>query len=78
MALCEVTPVADDPANPTDKKGELSFRFHRGQMRAWKSAKRFVVVLAGTQSGKTSFGPIWLLNEIQNRGPGDYMVVTPT
>lgn len=27
---------------------------------------------------KTSFGPHWLYREIQKRGPGDYMVVTPT
>lgn len=35
-------------------------------------------VLAGTQGGKTSFGPLWLYREIQRRGPGDYIVVTPT
>ncbi|NBW23611.1 MAG: terminase, partial [Caulobacteraceae bacterium] len=34
--------------------------------------------MAGTQSGKTAFGPIWLLNEITRCGPGDYLVVTPT
>lgn len=27
---------------------------------------------------KTSFGPIWLWNEICQRGPGDYLVVAPT
>jgi hypothetical protein len=48
------------------------------QLRAWESTKRFVVVLAGTQAGKTAFGPAWLLGEIQRRGPGDYMIVTPT
>lgn len=35
-------------------------------------------VLAGTQGGKTSFGPVWLYKEIQAKGPGDYLVVTPT
>jgi hypothetical protein len=35
-------------------------------------------VLAGTQGGKTSFGPVWLWREMQLRGPGDYLVVTPT
>jgi hypothetical protein len=58
--------------------GSIEFTPHRGQWRAWVSTKRFVCVLAGTQSGKTSFGPHWLLREIQQRGPGDYMVVTPT
>lgn len=36
------------------------------------------MVLAGTQGGKTVFGPLWLHREILQRGPGDYMVVTPT
>jgi len=58
--------------------GKLILNFHEGQMRAWDSTKRFVVVLAGTQSGKTSFGPHFLFREIQRCGPGDYMVVTPT
>lgn len=51
---------------------------HAGQARAMLCEKRFVCVLAGTQSGKTVFGPHWLLREIKLRGPGDYMVVTPT
>ncbi len=37
-----------------------------------------MAVLAGTQGGKTSFGPPWLWREIRERGPGDYLVVTPT
>jgi hypothetical protein len=71
--LCELVPLADDPT-----KGELKFNFHPGQLRAWDSEKRFILVLAGTQGGKTSFGPVWLWREIMHRGPGDYMVVTPT
>jgi len=35
-------------------------------------------VLAGTQSGKTVYGPWWLLREIMHRGPGDYLFATPT
>jgi len=58
--------------------GELVLALHPGQQRAWDSTKRFVTVLAGTQGGKTSFGPPWLFREIQRCGPGDYMVVTPT
>lgn len=58
--------------------GGMSLNFHAGQWRAWDSDKRFVVVLAGTQGGKTSYGPHWLYREIQRRGPGDYIVVTPT
>lgn len=65
--LVEITP-----------QGKLRLHFHDGQWRAWNSERRFVTVLAGTQSGKTSFGPHWLNREIKTRGPGDYMVVTPT
>lgn len=61
-----------------DGKPKLRFHPHAGQWRAYESDKRFVLVLAGTQGGKTSFGPLWLWKEIKNRGPGDYLVVTPT
>lgn len=62
----------------TVTRGRLTVRLHAGQRKAFRSRARFVVVLAGTQSGKTSFGPHWLLREMQRRGPGDYLVVTPT
>ncbi len=49
---------------------------HAGQARAWDSRARFIFVLAGTQSGKTTFGAWWLANEIKRRGAGDYLAVT--
>jgi len=49
---------------------------HEGQWRAWQSDKRFVVMLAGTQGGKTSFLPWWLAREITLCGPGDYLAIT--
>ena len=58
-----------------DRQIELSV--HSGQQRALESRKRFVLVLAGWQSGKTVIGPPWLLNEIKARGPGDYLVASP-
>lgn len=51
---------------------------HPGQYKALNSQARFIVVLAGTQGGKTVMGPWWLYSEIARRGPGDYMVVTPS
>jgi hypothetical protein len=57
---------------------ELVLNFHSGQSEAWESKKRFVMVLCGTQWGKTSFGPHWLHREIELRGPGDYLAVTAT
>lgn len=57
---------------------KVQIAFHPGQIRAWDSDRRFVFVIAGTQSGKTSFGPWWLGREITTRGPGDYLAVTAT
>lgn len=64
-----------------EQEGEdLFFNFHAGQLQAWDSLKRFIFVLAGTQGGKTSFGPWWLWREIQQTArPGelnDYIAVT--
>jgi hypothetical protein len=63
-----------------DKSGSLSLNFHSGQSKAWRSKRRFVFVIAGTQSGKTSWGPWWLWNEIQQtadpRGENDYIAAT--
>ncbi len=58
--------------------GQLTLHFHPGQRRAWDSTRRVVAVIAGAQSGKSVFGPPWLHREIQRKGSGDYMVVTPT
>jgi hypothetical protein len=51
---------------------------HPGQYAALTSKARIVLVLAGTQGGKTALGPAFLYDEIQRRGPGDYLVVTPS
>jgi hypothetical protein len=60
-------------------KGKESWLFmHPGQLRAWDSTKRWILVLAGSQSGKTSWGPLWLHREITVKGPGDYLGVTAT
>jgi hypothetical protein len=56
--------------------GKVKLNLHAGQSRAWTSDKRFVMVIAGTQGGKTSFGPWWLNKEISLRGPGDYIAAT--
>jgi hypothetical protein len=56
----------------------LKLQLHDGQAAAWNSQTRFCFVVAGTQSGKTSFGPWWLWREMENRGPGDYLAITTT
>lgn len=60
------------------KKAKLKLNLHKGQLQVWDSQKRFIAFLAGTQSGKTSFAPHWLYREIQQKGEGDYLVVTST
>jgi hypothetical protein len=57
---------------------EMRLNLHPGQARVWDSKKRFVGFLAGTQVGKTSFGPHWLEREIAEKGPGDYLAATAT
>jgi hypothetical protein len=57
---------------------KLSIQLHPGQTRAWDSKRRFVFIIAGTQSGKTSFEPLWLDREIKEKGSGDYLAVTAT
>jgi hypothetical protein len=59
-------------------KGTLRFTLHAGQAQAWRSKARFTFVIAGTQSGKTSFIPIWLDREIREKGHGDYLAATAT
>jgi hypothetical protein len=58
--------------------GKLTLNLHSGQRKAWNSKKRFIFILAGSQGGKTSFGPWWLWREIKERGSGDYLAVSPT
>ena len=60
------------------ENGRLSFQYHAGQRRAMESEKRFILMLAGSQGGKTVLSPWWLLREMMRKGPGDYLVATPT
>jgi hypothetical protein len=62
----------------TVRDGSLLFFLHKGQRAALECMARIVAVIAGTQSGKTVFGPVWLLHEIIRCGPGEYGVVSPT
>jgi hypothetical protein len=60
------------------QNGKAQLHLHPGQTKAWDSLCRFVFIIAGTQSGKTSFGPWWLWREIKRCGEGDYLAVTAT
>jgi hypothetical protein len=58
--------------------GRLRFNFHHGQSAAWFATERIVAIVAGTQSGKTTFGPVWLWREMKLKGAGVYLVAAPT
>lgn len=57
---------------------QVRLAFHSAQLQAWDATERFVFLVMGTQSGKTSYGPWWLRREIDRNGPGDYLAVTAT
>jgi len=40
--------------------GELRLNMHYGQVKAWESTAREILMLSGTQSGKTSFSVDWM------------------
>lgn len=65
---------------PFRRTSDSSVEFvpHKGQRKALNSTARFILLLAGTQSGKTLTGPIWLWNEIKRKGSGDYIIAAPT
>lgn len=75
-----VAAAVETPASvyQVDGDGVLTLNLHAGQQRAYWSDARFILVLAGTQSGKTSIGPAWLFDEMRRRGPGDYLIASPT
>lgn len=73
-----------DPVGPwyveprPDGTGRIRTALHKGQWAVMKSEARNVAMIAGTQGGKTSLGPLWLEREIRRMGPGDYLAVTAT
>jgi hypothetical protein len=74
------TPAVRPLIETVTRNGELGIRWnlHRGQERALESRKRFILVSAGWQSGKSEIGPPWLWQEMMRCGPGDYLVASPT
>ncbi len=56
----------------------VRFHLHAGQSKAIYSTARIIAVIAGRQSGKTVTGPPWLFNEMRARGPGDYLIASPS
>lgn len=63
---------------PIDALSYLDWPAHDGQMRAWNSTARVLLILTGSQAGKTTFLPAMLYREIQRRGFGDYLAASST
>src|SRR5262245_51303940 len=61
-----------------DGTARVKANLHPGQAAAMASPARTVAVISGSQSGKTTLGPLWLEREIRLQGPGDYLAVTAT
>ena len=59
-----------------DSSGRLTLNFHPAQSQCWQSRRRFTAFIAGTQSGKTSYGPWHLWQWTRTYGGGDYIAAT--
>ena len=60
------------------KGGKWVINPHPGQRKALESEARIILVLSGSQGGKTEIGPVWLNQEMNRRGIGDYIACTTT
>ncbi len=58
--------------------GRLEINVHLGQNEILESSEKIILALCGTQSGKTTIGPLWLYTRILKFGAGDYAGVSPT
>lgn len=69
-----------DLAKPVtrDASNRVQVHLHRGQTRVWLSTKRYILVVAGRQAGKTMCGTYWLLNKITQDQTADYLIAAPT
>lgn len=63
----------DDEGNPIQN---IWLNLHDGQRDVMDSTARFTAMLSGTQGGKTSLGPWWLRDKIEEQGAGDYLAIT--
>lgn len=63
------------------EKGQAKYYFplHQAQRDIYESPARFKLFLAGKQSGKSSFGAMWLCSKALAGKPGDmFLVISPT
>lgn len=60
------------------KMAENQITLHEYQNKAWWSKKRFICFCSGVQGGKTFFGSIWIINEVESSGWSDFIILAPT
>ncbi len=73
--------VSEDPGPFIEDSPELPrpiIHPHLQQREVRAALERFILVLAGTRGGKTALGPWWMLDEMEERGPGEYLVCAPS
>lgn len=79
--VVSTTPHPITPVLYSVEDGIVTLYPHEPQLQALNSMARIVAMIAGSQGGKTSFGPWWLYLEIKRlmglrRGGGDYIAAT--
>jgi PBSX family phage terminase large subunit len=60
------------------ERKQVEIRLHEGQEKALRSRAKYTAVIAGTGSGKTYLGPVWLTREITKRKAEEVLVIAPT
>lgn len=78
MVLPDTHPVVVGMYSDPDEQLYTELEIHAGQLKALTCPKRFIIVSAGTQGGKSWCVAPWLYEEIINCGAGDYLVVGPS
>ena len=63
---------------PNVEAGNVPVAYHIAQELASDAKAQVIAMIAGSQGGKTVYGPQWLWEEIQAKGAGDYLAVTST
>lgn len=64
--------------SPQNQSKEVIKKFHSYQMRVLKSQKRWILALAGVQSGKTTVGAAMLAQWVSEKPKEDYLIACPT
>jgi hypothetical protein len=76
-SLFRVIPDPSPEFVTRDPDGTYVVHAHAGQWEMWEAPDRFILLLAGSRSGKSALASWWLLREMMDKGPGQYLAVAP-